>query len=135
MKRKLPEVWDTKPPPPKKKSALPLEPEMFSATVEAWANKCKYECPRCSLDEKKSKVFHSHAALREHMGIEHAKWLKPEINLADFVSGCRTETLLLICGVCRKAVVRDRVDLAPHFKRHGKTVEGYFQEFVNSLES
>ncbi len=120
-------------------NSTPATPPASPLEIDDWCNACSYQCPFCPVQQpptddqqQQQQTFHSHALLREHLHTCHPQCLKPEVNLSDFVSGCRNETRYVICAVCRRDVIRDKEDLTGHFKRHGKTVEDYYSTYVKN---
>ena len=142
-------------------SATEVAPLFDSVSVDEWSNACRYRCPMCpdGGEEEGGPPFRfaSQSSLREHVHSAHRGVLGADVNLSDFVAGCRTDTRcaeggnifffllfplssctfrFLICAVCGKDVIRDREDLSAHFRRHRKmTVEDYFAMHASPVAS
>ncbi len=78
-------------------SAAEVAPSFDSVSVDEWSNACRYRCPMCPDGGEKEEGgppfrFASQSSLREHVHSAHRGVLGADVNLSDFVAGCRTDT-------------------------------------------
>ena len=77
-------------------SAAEVAPLFDSVSVDEWSNACRYRCPMCpdGGEEEGGPPFRfaSQSSLREHVHSAHRGVLGADVNLSDFVAGCRTDT-------------------------------------------